>query len=217
MIRKILSSPFRILGRIRRFILIHKYRKDFLHFGNHSFVDSPLALSGKQNISIGDNVRIAYKSWLAAVPLTGYEDCKLEIHDGCVIGHFNHIFATKRIVLEKNVLTADKVYISDNLHGFQDVNIPIMNQPIVQNGEVVVGEGSWIGENVCILGVNIGKHCVVGANSVVTHDIPDYCVAVGVPAKVIKRFNFITQQWENENIKHYGGKRSLLSYCTDAA
>ena len=44
--------------------------------------------------------------------------------------------------------------------------------------------------------VNIGKHCVVGANSVVTNDIPDYCVAVGSPAKIIKRFNFDTKLWE---------------------
>lgn len=118
MIKKVLFSPFKILGKIHRFILIHKYRKEFLHFGERSFVDSPLALSGKQNISIGDNVRIAYKSWLAAVPLAEHEDCKLDIYDGCVSG----------------------------------------------------------------------------ANSVVTHDIPDYCVAVGVSAKVIKRVNFITQQ-----------------------
>ncbi|MEQ3081946.1 hypothetical protein AAAZ65_15260 [Bacteroides cellulosilyticus] len=55
-------------------------------------------------------------------------------------------------------MTADRVYISDNLHGYEDMSIPIKNQPIIQLGEVVIGEGSWLGENVCVLGAKIGKH-----------------------------------------------------------
>jgi acetyltransferase-like isoleucine patch superfamily enzyme len=53
-----------------------------------------------------------------------------------------------------------------------------------------------LGENVCILSASVGKHCVIGANSVVTHDIPDYSVVVGAPARVIKKYNFDTQRWE---------------------
>jgi len=119
----------------------------------------------------------------------------LVIEDGCVIGHFNHIYATKSIILHKNVLTADKVYISDNLHNYEDINTPILSQPIKQNGIVEIGEGSWLGENVCVIGASIGKHCVIGSNSVVTHDIPNYCVAVGVPAKVIKKYDFEKKEW----------------------
>ena len=62
--------------------------------------------------------------------------------------------------------------------------------------EVQIGEGSWLGENVCVMGVSIGKHCVVGANSVVTKDFPDYCVIVGAPAKIIKRYCFEQQKWK---------------------
>jgi acetyltransferase-like isoleucine patch superfamily enzyme len=91
---------------------------------------------------------------------------------------------------------AEKVYISDNIHAYKDVTKPIMHQPIVHKGNVYIGDNSWIGESVSIIGANIGKHCVIGANSVVTHDIPDYCVAVGSPAKVIKRYNFDINQWE---------------------
>ena len=93
-------------------------------------------------------------------------------------------------------MTADKVYISDNLHGYEDIHTPIHRQPIVQNGTVEIGEGSWLGENVCVIGANVGKHCVIGANSVVTRNIPDYSVAVGVPARVVKRYNFETKLWE---------------------
>jgi len=81
----------------------------------------------------------------------------LIIEDGCVLGHFNHIYATKSIIFHKDVLTADKVYISDNLHGYEDISIPIKDQPVIQNGMVEIGEGTWLGENVCVLGAKNWK------------------------------------------------------------
>lgn len=183
----------------KRLLLAKYYHLLMGNFGWKSYIHKPLKINGRKNIYIGDKVIIEYKTWLAAVPLTGASNCKLEIHDGAIIGHFNHIYATKSIIIEKNVLTADKVYISDNLHQYNICNIPIKDQPIIQKGEVVIGEGSWLGENVCILGAKIGKHCVVGSNSVVTKDIPDYCVVVGIPAKIIKRYDFDTQTWRKTN------------------
>ena len=156
---------------------------------------SPLHINGAGNIEIGNRVNIQYKTWLAALPHTGEKECLLKIKDGATIGHFNHIYATKSIIIEENVLTADKVYISDNLHGYADVTTPIKNQPVIQNREVVIGAGSWLGENVCVLGAKIGKQCVVGANSVVTKDVPDYSVVVGIPAKIIKRYCFDSKTW----------------------
>lgn len=185
----------RIIHFVIRKMNAFKWRIALNSFGNKSQIISPLSLDGKANISIGNKVYVGYKTWLAALPLTGEKCCRLELQDGVTIGHFNHIYATKKIVLEKDVLTADRVYISDNLHGYSDIHIPIRKQSIVQHGEVVVGEGSWLGENVCILGAKIGKHCVIGANCVVTKDIPDYCVAVGMPARIIKRYDFVTQTW----------------------
>ena len=176
------------------------YRSKFKDFGKKSNIFFPLKLNGIENISIGDNVQIAYKTWLAAVPLNGDINCSLQIMDGCQIGNFNHIYATKSIIIGKNVLTADRVYITDNLHSYEDIELPILKQPIKQIGKVEIGEGSWLGENVCILGARIGKHCVIGANSVVTKDIPDYSVAVGIPARIIKRYCFDKKEWIKENI-----------------
>ncbi|GHT23216.1 acetyltransferase [Bacteroidia bacterium] len=186
-VRRILKLPSQIY-----------YSLIFKAYSYSSNINKPLRIDGAENIEIGKNVLIEYKTWLAAVPHTGADKCLLKFGDGCCIGHFNHIYATKSIVLEKNVLTADKVYISDNLHGYEDITTPISKQPIVQNGEVVIGAGSWLGESVCVLGAKIGKHCVIGANSVVTKDIPDYCVAVGAPARVVKKYNFETQEWEKQ-------------------
>ena len=115
--------------KLRFITLLYKYR--FKSFGKKSYLHSPLKIDGIENIEIGNGVSIAYKTWLAAVPLTG-EKSKLIIEDGVNIGNFNHIYATQSIIIRKDVLTADKVYISDNLHGYEDINTPIIKQPIIQ-------------------------------------------------------------------------------------
>lgn len=193
--RPLINFIQRLISFCIRRISSLRWKLSFSAFGVKSYIYSPLKVDGANNIFIGNKVYVGYKTWLAALPLTKEKKCSLIIQDDCAIGNFNHIYCTKRIVLEKGVLTADKVYISDNLHGYEDINTYIKNQPIIQNGEVIIGEGSWLGENVCVLGVRIGKHCVIGSNSVVTKDIPDYCVAVGAPAKVIKRYDLNSGLW----------------------
>lgn len=176
-----------------RYFILNRFR--FNHVGKRVCVFNPLKINGHKNIYLGNNVAVHDGTWLAAVPLTG-NVVKLVLEDNVTIGHFNHIYATRSIIIEKSVLTADKVYISDNLHSYEDTSLPIMNQPIKQCKDVVIGEGSWIGENVCIIGASIGKHCVIGANAVVTRDVPDFSVAIGAPAKVIKRYNSVSRQWD---------------------
>ncbi|MEF1172714.1 acyltransferase [Vibrio sinaloensis] len=100
------------------------------------------------------------------------------------------------VAIGERVLIADGVYISDNLHSFDDVDKSVIDQPVVSAGNVNIGDNVWIGEGVSIVGASIGRNSVVGANSVVTHDIPEYSVAVGSPARVIKQYNFETKQWE---------------------
>ena len=189
MLKRIYLYSFRLIWR-----LLNNYK--FKALGKRSMIYNPLKINGHQNIAIGENVTIQYKTWLAAMPLTGNPNPILIIGDGTSIGHFNHIYATSSIEIGKKVLTADKVYISDNLHGYENINLPIIEQAIKQTNTVIIGDGSWLGENVCVIGAKIGRNCVIGANSVVTKDIPAYCVAVGSPAKIIKRYNFDTLAWE---------------------
>lgn len=94
------------------------------------------------------------------------------------------------------MLLSPNVYITDCDHEYRDIEVPVIDQGIVQKGQIVsIGDGSYIGINAVIVGnVKIGKHCVIGANSVITKDVPDYCVAVGSPAKVIKRIHSIYQE-----------------------
>lgn len=152
-------------------------------------------LDGAKRIFIGRKVYINSLGWLACEPLTGTTDPRLSIGDGTYIGRFCHIYATSRIELGKKVLLADKVYLSDNLHSYTNTSLAVIDQPVQQTGPVIIGDGAWIGENVCVIGASIGKNSVVGANSVVTRDIPDYCVAAGTPARIIKRFDFEKKEW----------------------
>lgn len=152
-------------------------------------------IDGHKRVFIGSKVFVNTGGWLACMPLTGNEKASLTIGDGTYIGRYCHIYSTSKIEIGRKVLMADKVYLSDNLHGHTNVNLPVIDQPIQQVNPVFIGDGAWLGENVCVIGASVGKNSVIGANSVVTKDIPDFCVAVGVPAVIIKRYNFETNQW----------------------
>lgn len=124
---------------------------------------------------------------------------RMELGDQTELGNHSTISCMNSVVLEDGVLTGPHVFIADHNHEYRNPYIPIFKQGVKasKNDKVFIGEGSWIGTNAVIVGnVNIGKHCVIGANSVVTHDVPDYCVAAGNPCKVIKKCNFDTHKWE---------------------
>lgn len=122
------------------------------------------------------------------------------IGEGCDIGTRNRIAGN--IIIENSVLFGPDNYICSEDHIFDDVSIPIMYQGtrrVSKNGhnEMRIGCGTWVGTHVAIIGtVHIGRNCVIGANSVVTQDVPDYCVVAGIPARVIKRYNQQTNCWE---------------------
>ncbi|WP_336942228.1 acyltransferase [Vibrio cholerae] len=120
----------------------------------------------------------------------------MSIGKGTVIGRFAHIVSIDNVAIGERVLIADSVYISDNLHSFGDIEKSVIDQPVSSIGNVKIGDNVWIGEGVSIVGASIGRNSVVGANSVVTRDIPEYSVAVGSPARVIKQYNFETNRWE---------------------
>jgi acetyltransferase-like isoleucine patch superfamily enzyme len=90
--------------------------------------------------------------------------------------------------------------IGDHSHHYEDIDIPIKLQQATEGSSVRIERDSWIGANVFVLpGVTIGRHSVVGANSVVNRDIPSYSVAVGAPARVMKRYDFDLKKWVGAN------------------
>jgi acetyltransferase-like isoleucine patch superfamily enzyme len=118
----------------------------------------------------------------------------LHIGDHSFIGAGNVIIGP--VEIGNRVMTAQNVVISGMNHSYEDINIPPTLQKVTTNS-IKIHDNVWIGANSVILpGITIGLHSVVGAGSVVTRNIPDYSVAVGNPAKVVKQYNHETGVWE---------------------
>ena len=121
--------------------------------------------------------------------LSGY----LHIGSRCHIGIANTLIGP--ISIGNAVITAQNVTISGLNHNYQQPETPIRDQGVTTR-QVTIGDDSWIGANTVILpGVTIGKHCIIGAGSVVHQSVPAYSLAVGNPSRVIKKFDNTTQKW----------------------
>jgi acetyltransferase-like isoleucine patch superfamily enzyme len=106
------------------------------------------------------------------------------------------IDAMQEVVIEDDVMFASNVIVMDGLHGFRHTNEPYKYQPMWRIAPVVIGRGSWIAQNVVIMpGVRIGEMSIIGANSIVTHDVPPRSIAFGNPARVVKRWDEGAQCW----------------------
>lgn len=149
-------------------------------------------LAGAEHIVIGERTVFQKDLFLTAVDSYNGESFQPRItigHD-CNFGAYNHITCVNEIVIGDHCLTGKWVTITDNSHGYTDkeslYQYPEL-RPIVSKGPVIIGNNVWIGDKATILpGVEIGDGAVIGAGSVVTIDVPAYCVVGGNPARVIK-------------------------------
>ena len=170
----------------RNYIYTGIHKSSFKSFGNSFIQYSLYSLRGANKISIGDGCVIEDGMQLEAWG----NNSKITIGNGCLFRRNNHITAIGSITIGDGLLTGDNVLISDNSHGdssLESLQMPPREREIKTKGGIQIGKNVWLGNNVCILSsVNIGDGVVVGANSVVTHDIPSYSIAAGSPAKIIK-------------------------------
>jgi acetyltransferase-like isoleucine patch superfamily enzyme len=171
----------------------------FGSFGQQSVICFPSnTIFNESFIHIGRNTMIGPQCTLSAGMVPG-QQCISErivtIGDRCLIGKGSGIVGHFSIEIGDDVWTGHNVYITDQNHGYKDVNLPISVQTMPEK-PVRIGNGSWIGYGSVVLpGAEIGEHVVIGANSVVTGVIPSFSVAVGSPAKVIKRF--VDNAWQD--------------------
>lgn len=165
-------------------------RRRFNRWGVHSRLEAPSKLVRPQLVAVGDNVYLGAHSWLNASDDRKDGQPTLNIGDGTYIGRFSQINAWREVVIGRNVLIGDRVFISDADHCFRDTSLPIINQGDAFVGAVYLADGCWIGIGAVILpGVTVGKNSVVAANSVVTRDVPDYSIVAGAPAKIISHID----------------------------
>jgi acetyltransferase-like isoleucine patch superfamily enzyme len=165
--------------------------KRFGKFGRNSVICfPPNTLFNEQYIHIGAGTMFGPQITLSAGMIPGQSmvtDPVVSIGDRCLIGKGSGIVGHLRIEIGNDVWTGHHVYITDQNHGYENLDLPI-SQQVMPERPVSVGDGSWLGHGTIVLpGATIGRHVVVGANSVVTGDLPDNCVAAGVPARVIKQ------------------------------
>lgn len=168
----------------------------FASCGKSSYIIRPLRVRGGKDVAIGSGVSILdflrIETWRE--DKSGSEPCII-IGDRTNIEQNVHITAGESVIIEKECSIFAGVMITDMIHPYDDIHIASKFQKKVTK-PVFVGSQSQIGIGARIMpGVRIGRHCIIGTNAVVTRDIPDYSVAAGIPAKVIKQYDFTKNKW----------------------
>lgn len=198
---------FRLFGHIMSYTFIDKLHnvilslwnimytgyieRRFAAFGKNSFFYwHAYTLAGTKYIHIGNNNTFEKGLQLTARKTDDKEPI-IKIGNNCLFRACAHITAINSIEIGNNLLTGTNILITDNLHGntsHTSLCVPPRERPLYTKGKVKIGDNVWLGNNVCVMpGVTIGDNVVIGANSIVTHDIPAYCIAAGIPARIIKK------------------------------
>ena len=171
----------------------------FGRFGENSVICfPPNTIYNEHYIHIGSGTMIGPHCTLSAGMMPGQvciSDPVVSIGDRCLIGKGSAVVGHFSIEIGDDVWTGHNVYITDQNHGYEDIERPISVQTMPEK-PVRIGNGSWLGYGSVVLpGAEIGEHVVIGANSVVTGVIPSFSVAVGSPARVIRRF--VDGEWRS--------------------
>lgn len=161
--------------------------------GHHSYVGKPLFIQNPKSVYIGNNVRIypGMRAELTTPSATIY------FKDNISVGQNLHIVCYKdELIIGSNTTISANVFISNVDHEYKMLNKHILDQNFLYK-KTIIGENCFIGYGAVIMpGTILGKQCIVGANSTVKGHFPDYCVIAGSPAKIIKKYNSDTNEWE---------------------
>lgn len=167
------------------------YKPFFKKYGFFCYIGRPIWISGLKKISIGNRVRI-----FPGLRMEAINEGTIEINENTAIGQNFHCTSAGKLVIGKDVTILGNVFITNIDHEYRNLGQHILRQPI-NIKETIIGDNCFIGYGASIqAGTRLGKHCVVGTNAVVRGDFPDYSVIVGVPAKIIRQYNFETKEWE---------------------
>lgn len=183
-----------------RLVISFLYTK--ILFPRTRLIRLPFDIRNKRFIELGNFLTTGVGCRIEAFPLIkDSNEIILKFGNNIEINDYVHIAAGSWISIGNNVLIASKVFISDINHGNytfenQDSPLSIPKERNLSTKPVIIEDNVWIGESVCILpGVKIGKGSIIGSLSVVTKNIPEFSIAIGSPAKVVKKYCFLTNKW----------------------
>lgn len=184
---------YRLFVRFRSKLFTLFCRSSFYRIGSHTVLLPPIRLGGEQYIDIGRDVFIGSNSWIQVIESQSKREAVvITIGDETSIVGSCTITAVQSVVIERSVLMARNVYISDHTHEHGLRDVAIKDQGVAKVAPVRIREGAWLGQNVVICpGVTVGRNAVVGANSIVREDVPDFSVAAGSPAKIIRQADHV--------------------------
>ncbi|MDZ7291257.1 MAG: acyltransferase [candidate division KSB1 bacterium] len=185
-----------LLGRVGRNVtfganvVLRHPRK--IRVGDNVVIDDNVVLDAKgednNGITIGNGVFVGRNTILSC------KNGDIILDDNVNIGFNCEIFSASRVRIGKNILFAAYVYLVGGTHRFDRTDIPILFQERSSQG-IEVDDNTWVGAHAVIFdGVRVGKDCVIGAGAVVNKDIPDWKIAVGVPAKVVQDRREVQEQ-----------------------
>lgn len=186
---------FRIAAKVRRIrvaAMSALHARRFASCGPDALIREPQSMVGCEYVHVGRGFDVFPGLRLEVFDrhLQKRFAPTMRIGDRVSINYDCHIGCVNRIEIGDDVLIASRVYISDHSHGapdFSDTSVPPSVRPVHSKGPVVIESEVWIGEGACVLpGVHIGRGAIIGANAVVSRDVPAFCVAAGVPARVIR-------------------------------
>lgn len=188
-----------ILGQIIKYLRWKYWSRKFGSTRGFINIGSNVTFQNPDTIHFGSNVSIGkYSYFLPLKRFAGINYCpRITIGNGCWIGIRNSFACINSIEIGNNVLFAGYVHITDHSHGYEDISMPVAQQPLISKGGVVIEDQCWLGFGCEILsGVHIGKHSIVAARAVVTKNVPPYSIVAGNPARIVKKYNFDNKHWE---------------------
>lgn len=206
-IAEFVRSPFgEKINRGHAFLVRMKtalyYRRIFAAVGKHSLIYKPLLLSGTQYVRIGAGTLIRPGARIEAIVVDPSRPPRIEIGNNVNIEQNVHIVCTSRIIIGNNVSITGNCSIVDTVHPFEDVDNPtkIGARIDLAPRPVEIGDGTFVGIGCVILpNVRIGRHCVLGSNSTVSHSVPDYSVIAGSPARIQRQYDAAAKGWVRMN------------------
>jgi tetrahydrodipicolinate N-succinyltransferase len=157
----------------------------------------PRLIANPEKIFLGDNVNLGQGCCLLAFKehLNQNFDPVIKIGNNVSATANLQISALQSVVIEDDVMFASNIFVGDHMHGYKNANIPYKDQPC-RVSPITIKKGCWIGQNVIVMpGVTIGGFSIIGANSVVTRDIPEQSIAFGAPARVVKKWDKAIDAW----------------------
>lgn len=179
--------PRRAINLIAALLHYVRWSWRFAGFGFRSRIVSPDLLTHPGRVRIGSRVSIGKGARIEALGDGDGQLPKIEIGDNTSIQMYFHCGAANHVKIGRDVLIAGRVYISDHDHRADHPELPPRCTRELVVKPVAIGDGAWLGEGCVILkGVTVGCRAVIGANAVVTRDVPPFAVVAGVPARLIR-------------------------------